>query len=65
MSVPRPARSAYLRRLHEARLQAQVNMARAALRRRRGRIIALGAFVLLLLAAAGGAGALALERLFR
>lgn len=65
MSVPRPSRSAYLRRLHENRLQAQMNMAREALRRRRGQLIAFVVGALLLLAAAGGAGALALERLFR
>ena len=65
MSVPRPARSAYLRRLHEKRLQYQVEMARDALRRRRGRIVVFVVAAVLFLAAAGGAGALAIERLFR
>jgi hypothetical protein len=65
VSVPRPARSAYLRRLQEERLRAQVNMARAALRRNRGRLVAIAVGVSLLLAAAGGALAIVMDRVFR
>lgn len=65
MSVPRPRPSAYLRRLHDQRLQLQVGAARAMLRQKRWQLRVVVAIAVLGLAAIGGAAALALEALFR
>lgn len=65
MSRPRPGLTAYQRRLHEIRLQQQMAMARAALRRRKWQLVTFLGAVVLLLVAAGGALALALDRVYR
>jgi len=65
MSVPRPGPTAYQRRLHENRLRAQVDMARAALRRRKWQLMGVLGGAALFLAAAGAALAIALDRVFR
>jgi len=65
MSRPRPGLTAYQRRLHENRLRMQMGMARAALRQRRGQLIAFVALVVVGLASVGAGLALLVQRWMR